>query len=75
MHSLRWRLTRTLLLALVPIWLLMGGVAYWSVLHELEEIDEQQLRDVARPLLELSAPELATVFEQDTDEHLSLIHI
>ncbi len=69
MHSLRWRLTRTLLLALVPIWLLMGGVAYWSVLHELEEIDEQQLRDVARPLLELSAPELATVFEQDTDEH------
>lgn len=69
MHSLRGRLTRTLLLALLPIWLLMGGAAYWSVLHELEEIDEQQLRDVARPLLELSAPELAAVLAKDTDEH------
>jgi two-component system sensor histidine kinase QseC len=58
MITLRWRLTRTLLVMVLPLWALIGSVAYWSVLHELDEIQDAQMRDVVRPLVDLSTAEV-----------------
>jgi signal transduction histidine kinase len=67
MTTLRWRLTRTVLSLVLPLWVLIGSVAYWSVLHELDEIYDAQVRDVARPLQELSTPELMAYVQRAQD--------
>ncbi len=58
MSTLRSRLTRTVLGMALPLWLVIGAGAWWSALHELDEIYDAQMRDVARPLGGLSTPAL-----------------
>lgn len=74
MRSLRDRLTRLLLLVLMPIWLGMALTSYVSVLREVDEIDARQLYEVAQPYLRMSVPALHNALEsavsvdQDDDE-------
>lgn len=58
MSTLRSRLTRTVLTIALPLWVAIGSVSWWSVLHELDEIYDAQMRDVVRPLGALSTPAL-----------------
>lgn len=58
MRSLRSRLFRTLVTVLVPVWLLLAFGSYWSVMVEVDEIYEQQLKELALPLLSLSTPDI-----------------
>lgn len=63
MRSLRDRLTRLLLVVLIPIWLVMAFTSYVSVLHEVDEIDARQLDEVAQPYLRMSVPGLQKALE------------
>ncbi len=58
MMSLRGLLVRTLLSVLLPVWAVTGGVSYLSAAHEVDEIYDQQLQELALPLLPLDLPAL-----------------
>lgn len=70
MRSLRVRLVRTLLAALLPIWLIMALVSYWSAVEEVDEIYDLQLQESARPLLPLSVPEIRRLLDRPLSEPL-----
>lgn len=78
MRSLRDRLTRLLLVVLMPIWLGMALTSYVSVLREVDEIDARQLYEVAQPYLTMPVPALQKALEsavsadQDDDDELPL---
>ena len=57
-HSLRARLVRSLLVVLLPVWVAMAAWTYWSVIEEVDEIYDQQLMEVALPLLPQSVAAL-----------------
>ena len=57
-HSLRARLVRSLLVVLLPVWVAMAAWTYWSVIEEVDEIYDQQLMEVALPLLPQSVSAL-----------------
>jgi two-component system sensor histidine kinase QseC len=67
MTTLRWRLTRTVLTIVLPLWAVIGSVAWWSVLHELDEIYDAQVRDLIRPLGELPTPALIGYVQRAQD--------
>lgn len=56
--SLRARLVRSLLVVLLPVWVAMAAWTYWSVVEEVDEIYDQQLMEVALPLLPQSVAAL-----------------
>lgn len=56
--SLRARLVRSLLVVLLPVWVAMATWTYWSVVEEVDEIYDQQLMEVALPLLPQSVAAL-----------------
>lgn len=58
MMSLRGVLVRTLLSVLLPVWAVMGGLSYLSAAHEIDEIYDEQLQELALPLLPLDLPAL-----------------
>lgn len=56
--SLRARLVRSLLVVLLPVWVAMATLTFWSVVTEVDEIYDQQLMEVALPLLPQSVAAL-----------------
>ncbi|QNM94741.1 ATP-binding protein [Chitinimonas koreensis] len=51
--SLRRRLILLLLGVLAPVWLALAGATYWFMLHEVDELFDHQLEQVAATLLAL----------------------
>lgn len=64
MSSLRSRLNRTLLVVLLPIWLVMALVSYAVAIEEVNEIYDQQLHELSLPLLTMSVPDLQSSLDQ-----------
>lgn len=65
MRSLKSGLARALLWVMVPIWLLLALGSYWSVMIEVDEIYDQQLRELATPLLNLTVRQIEATWHGD----------
>ena len=72
MSTLRSRLTRTLLTIALPLWVAIGSMAWWSTLHELDEVYDAQMRDVVRPLGDLPTRELIDYVQRAQGAALAL---
>ena len=59
-YSLRWRLLRQLLLVLPVLWLLTSIGTAFALFHEMAEVNDTQMNQLARHLLSVSLEEIET---------------